>query len=52
MQTDWIHLKLNYDQLEDLGIEYLFSTDELESDRVELEEVYGEMNAYIYKVHY
>ena len=52
MQTDWIHLKLNYAQLEDLGIEYLFSTEELESDRVELEEVYGEMNAYIYKVHY
>lgn len=52
MQTDWIHLRLNYAQLEDLGIEYLFSTHKLKSSRVELEEVYGELNAYIYKVHY
>ncbi|MDY4793020.1 MAG: hypothetical protein SO172_02455 [Pararoseburia sp.] len=47
---DQINLQLNYAKLQDLGIKYLFSVKKLETDQVNLKQIYGENRAYIYEV--
>lgn len=49
-REDLICLQLNYAQLKDLGIKYLFSVTELKTDEIHLKQIYGENMAYIYEV--
>lgn len=47
---DQINLQLNYAQSRDLGIKYLFSTTQLETDQINLKQRYGDIGAYIYEI--
>lgn len=51
-QGDYIQLTLNYEQLEQFGVKYLYSPHELESKLVDLELLYCEYGSYIYKITY
>ena len=54
VQADWFILNISYKDLYKMDVDYVFSHAELSVDNkyVELEEEYGEGNAFIYKVIY
>ena len=49
---DSITLNLNYTQLKDVGVRYLFTREPLESDLIELYPIYAKYGVYIYKTNY
>lgn len=54
IQEDWVHVKLSFGDLENLGVDYILSREDLTTNdsTVRLNKMYEENGAYIYKITY